>query len=198
MSASNRNPNPLASLQTVASHLEKRQLAFALVGGLAVSIRADVRFTRDIDFAISTTSDADTEQLVQSLQASHYEILALVEQKATQRLATVRLKSASGIIVDLLAARCGIEPEIVMRADHIAVGDFKMKVARAEELLAMKILSTSSKRKQDAVDIDALLDCNPDMNLSTVRDNLSLITHRGFARQQDLHAKLDEALASRG
>jgi hypothetical protein len=36
----------------IARALEARGRRFALVGGLAVSLRAEVRFTRDVDLAV--------------------------------------------------------------------------------------------------------------------------------------------------
>ena len=42
----------------------------ALVGGLAVSLRARERFTRDIDFAVAVATDAIAEQLVMDVQRS--------------------------------------------------------------------------------------------------------------------------------
>jgi hypothetical protein len=37
------------ALRAVAAALQERQAAFAVVGGLAVSARAEPRFTRDVD-----------------------------------------------------------------------------------------------------------------------------------------------------
>jgi hypothetical protein len=181
---------PLQLLQLIAATLDELGQPFALVGGLAVSIRAEVRFTRDVDLAIATTTDADTERLVHQLRSKRYTVSAIVEQEATHRLATVRLLSSSGTIVDLLAASCGIEPEIVERATKVQIGESLISVACPEELLAMKVLSSSKKRRHDATDALALLQCNPNLDLAVVRAHLALIEKRGFHRQQDLSAKL--------
>ena len=37
------------------------QVGIAVVGGIAVSVRTEPRFTRDIDFAVAVESDADAE-----------------------------------------------------------------------------------------------------------------------------------------
>jgi Nucleotidyl transferase AbiEii toxin, Type IV TA system len=57
-----------------------RSVRFALVGGMAVSLRAEVRFTRDIDLAIDTATDA--EVLVFALRDEGYRVKALVEREA--------------------------------------------------------------------------------------------------------------------
>lgn len=73
---------------------------------------------------------------------------------------------------------------------HIAVELRKRPVARAEELLALKVLSMTEGRPQDRMDAESLLAVNPDLDLETVRDLLARITARGFNRGQDLDEKL--------
>ncbi len=63
---------PEVALADVARLLRERRVPFALVGGLAVSIRSEVRFTRDVDLAVTVTSDAAMEALVLDLAAAGY------------------------------------------------------------------------------------------------------------------------------
>ena len=109
------------ALAHVAEELRRRHHRFALVGGLGVSIRGEVRFTRDVDLAIHATSDDEVEALVRDLASAGYAPLTVVEQDAKSRLATVRLRAPSGIVVDLLAASSGIEEEVVDRATEVAI-----------------------------------------------------------------------------
>lgn len=65
----------------------------------------------------------------------------------------MRFRSRRGIAVDLLFASSGIEAEIVQRAEIFVLPDMgAIAVARAEELLAIKILSMAPKRLQDRID----------------------------------------------
>jgi Nucleotidyl transferase AbiEii toxin, Type IV TA system len=164
---------------------------FALVGGLAVSVRAEVRFTRDVDLAVVVSDNSEAESLVSELKDKGYRPVALVEHDTQHRLATARVLSKRGIKVDLLFASSGIEREIVERSDLVhlsAVGD--LPVARAEELLAMKVLSMTDRRLQDRLDARHLLQYNPALDLAVTRSNLELIAARGVARDQDLQQKL--------
>jgi Nucleotidyl transferase AbiEii toxin, Type IV TA system len=193
-----RDSSPGDALLRAAEELDRRGQAFALVGGLGVSVRGEVRFTRDVDLAIAVASDAETEALVLSLGASGYTVVAVVEQEAVKRLATVRLKSPSTVVVDLIAASSGIEAEVVARAEAVSLDEgATVRVARAEELLALKVLSMTSARPQDRMDAQSLLEVNPNLDLGVVRELLGLITARGFHRAQDLGAKLDRLLARR-
>jgi hypothetical protein len=106
--------------------------------------------------------------------------------------------SSSGIAIDLLAASSGIEREIVARSSNVTIeGIGVVPVARAEELLAMKVLSMDDRRLQDRIDAESLLALNADIDVAGVRDNLRLITERGFAGHQDLAAKLQLLLNAR-
>ncbi len=181
-----------AVLGDIACQLRSRGVDFALVGGLAVSIRAEVRFTRDVDLAITSADDAATESVVRGLSRAGYRTIAVVEHVARERLATARLESQSGVVVDLLAASCGVESEVVARATPVLLeGAGEVPVARAEELLAMKVLSMTERRLQDRLDATNLLLINPSLDLADVRALLGLIAQRGFDRGQDLAQKLD-------
>jgi hypothetical protein len=188
---------PEVALGDIVRQLRRLEKPFALVGGLAVSLRAEVRFTRDIDLAVAASDDADMERLVYELRDAGYVAIAVVEHQERQRLSTVRLASPSGIVVDLLAASSGIEAEVVARATAVSFEQIgEIPVARAEELLAMKVLSMTERRLQDRIDAINLVLLNEGLDLDAVRENLARITERGYHRDQDLLAKLEAVLAS--
>jgi hypothetical protein len=184
------------AVEVIARHLIRLRINFALVGGLAVSVRAEVRFTRDVDLAIQVATDADCEHLIRELRAVGYEVVAIVEHETRKRIGTVRLRSPQKIVVDLIVASTGIEEEIIGRAttEELEPG-LPMPVATAEDLLAMKILSMRDQRPQDRTDAANLLLMNEAMNIALVRESLTLMTERGFDRGQDLQSKLDAVLA---
>ena len=152
----------LTALQAMAAALRELRRPFALVGGLAVSIRVEPRFTRDIDLAVGIADDAAAETLVADLRARGFSLQLSLEQRAMGRLAAVRMtppgETASGIVVDLLFASSGIESEVCAAADllEIAAG-VVIPVATSGHLLVMKVLSRSAERPQDETDLRALL-----------------------------------------
>lgn len=84
-----------------------------------------------------------------------------------------------------------IESEIVDSATPVDFeGAGSVPVANAEELLAMKVLSMTDTRLQDRIDAQRLLQFTPELDLARVRQHLARITDRGYAREQDLEAKL--------
>ena len=104
---------PEQALVDVTARLTRLGVSHALVGGLAISIRAEVRFTRAVDLAIAVGSDADVESITRALATEGFALVAVVEQDEKKRIAIARLRSPSGIVVDLLAASSAIEREIV-------------------------------------------------------------------------------------
>jgi hypothetical protein len=191
-----RGTAPEEVLGDAASHLRRLEVPFALVGGLAVAARGEVRFTQDVDLAVVRPDDAAVEKLVRDMAANGFVPVVLLEQESVGRIATVRLRSRSGVVVDLLAASCGIEPEIVERASTLEVeGAGTIPVAQVEELLAMKVLSMRPKRPHDVTDAKGLLATNPSIDLGLVRRLLATIRERGFDRGEDLEAKLEGLLA---
>lgn len=186
---------PEAALAAICRELRARSRKFALVGGLAVSVRAEVRFTRDVDLAVRVANDEDAEALVYDLRAVGYTPIATVEHQTRGRHSTARLLSCEGVKVDLLFASSGIEDEIVGRATSVEVaGVGSIPVASAEELVAMKILSMTEARLQDRIDVQNLLEFVADIDIDRIRDDLARITERGFHREQDLAAKFASML----
>ncbi len=188
------------ALSEISIQLTALDARFALVGGLAVSARAEPRFTRDVDLAVSIENDKAGELLIRELTGKGYRTLVLVEQDTADRLATVRLGSVSegseGVVVDLLFASSGIEPDIVQSAEEIEILDgLVLPIATTGHLIALKVLSRDDQsRPQDAADLKALLSIACDADLQLARRSVQEITRRGFHRGRDLIALLDQAM----
>jgi hypothetical protein len=78
------------ALAAAVLNLRQDRRLFALVGGLAVSVRAEIRFTRDVDLAVDVANDAEAEATVSALRDRGYRAIALVEHESLSRLATAR------------------------------------------------------------------------------------------------------------
>lgn len=185
----------LDAIRRAGGHLDALERPWALIGGLAVSVRAEPRFTRDVDFAVAVSDDADAEGVVAELLGRGYRLLFTVEQDAVGRLATVRLalpgSDAGGVVLDLLFASSGVEPELVAAAERLEVlPGLSVPVPRTGHLLALKVLARDDvTRPQDVADIRALLAVADDAERARAREALALITARGYHRQKDLLAE---------
>ncbi len=190
------NRDPLKALVAISKLLSARNRQYALVGGLAVSIRSEIRFTRDVDLAVIVADDADSEALIYDLKQASYIPVISIENETHGRLATIRLQSPNGVIVDLLFASSGIETEVVTRSTIVQMKRrVELPVANAEELIAMKVLSMSKHRLQDRADVQRLIQYSSNLDIARIQDNLALIESRGYNRDEDLQAKFDDLYA---
>jgi hypothetical protein len=178
--------------------LRALRVEWAVVGGLAVSARAEPRTTRDIDAAIVVAGDEEAERIIRLLRDRGYVLDTVLEQTGVGRLSAARLLRQGdnqGILVDLLFASSGIEAE----ADVLEIlpGLFT-PVAKTGHLLALKVLALRpdrpQERPQDFADIRELLKIADEDEVERGRQALDLISQRGFNRDKDLEAELEEQL----
>lgn len=177
-------------------------VGWALVGGLAVSARAEPRTTRDIDVAIAVADDREAESLIRRLRDRGYLDEVVMEHRDVGRLSTIRLTrrgAAVDLFFDVLFASSGIEPEVVEGADTLEVlPGLAVPVAGVGHLLALKLLALRPdrphERPQDFADIRELLRVASDDDLRRTREALALISARGYDRGKDLAAGLEEQL----
>lgn len=189
----------LTALQGIAQALDERGFPWALIGGLAVSIRAEPRFTRDIDLAVAVDDDASAEALVSHLQVLGFSLRLSLEQLALNRLATVRLlppgEPEQGVVVDLLFASSAIEPEICREAERIEIAPgLLVPVARVGHLVATKLLAASPDRPQDDVDLHALLGHLTPEEQACAFSAVDRIQLLGANRGKSLRQELDQRL----
>lgn len=168
---------------------------YAVVGGLAVSARTEPRFTRDVDLAVSVSDDASAERLIRHAAQRGYQAFSLVEHDVARRIATVRLRSQSGIL-DLLFASSGIEAETVQEAEGMELlPGIRASVARVPHLMALKLLARDDRtRPQDIVDLVRLNEVATATDRARVRELVELIERRGYHRNRPLREQLDDLL----
>ena len=185
------------ALRRLATDLIELDLDWAVVGGLAVSARAEPRPTRDIDIAVVAESDQQAERIVAALTGRGYSIESVLEHKVTARMATVRFRAPGenlqGVLVDLFFASSGVGPEIVEAAGTLELWPgMAIPVATTGHLVALKVLAS---RPKDLEDLKWLLETADSTELRRARETLSLIQERGFDRGKDLRAMFEAVQA---
>ena len=174
---------------------------WALVGGLAVSVRTEPRFTRDVDLVVAVRDDDAAETTARRFVAAGFVVASTIEQEATGRLATIRLTLGPepdvGVGLDLLFASSGIEPEVVAAAEPLTIlpgMPAPTLVARTGHLIALKLLSRSELRPTDDADLVALRAVAEPVDLQLALDAVRLIGARGYGRGRDLQEALSALL----
>jgi hypothetical protein len=186
-----------SALHRAVADLDALKVRWALIGGLAVSVRSAPRFTKDLDFAIAVANDSEAEDVVHQLRGRGYQPVEVHEQDYVERLSGVRLeRSGSDVIVDLLFASSGIENEVVTSATRLEVlPQLSAPVATTGHLIALKTLAG---RNQDLTDLGSLIPAASTEDLDVAREAVRLIHARGFNREQDVAADLDKLIAELG
>lgn len=186
----------------ITQDLAEADAKFAVVGGLAIAIRAEPRFTRDIDLALAVADDPQAERILRTLILKGYRPLAEMDRNDRPRLATMRMippghtldeiDRGEATIIDLLFACCGIEEEVVATAEPlVVVADVIAPVAQIPHLLAMKCLSHGKHRPLDLVDIQSLILRATIVELSEARRLVKLIESRRFNDRRPLSTEFE-------
>lgn len=134
--------------------LEARGIEFALIGGLAVSLRGQPRMTVDVDLVMLADVDRALE-LVRDIDATPFEPLFPGVEEVVARSYILPLRHrTTGIRVDVAIGMSGFERQAVRRAAPVSIGAVRVPVVATEDLLIMKALAG---RPQDEEDIRGLI-----------------------------------------
>ncbi|MFN9368003.1 MAG: nucleotidyl transferase AbiEii/AbiGii toxin family protein [Planctomycetia bacterium] len=134
--------------------LEARGIEFALIGGLAVSLRGQPRMTVDVDLVMLADVDRALE-LVRDIGATPFEPLFPGVEEVVARSYILPLRHrTTGIRVDVAIGMSGFERQAVRRAAPVSIGAVRVPVVATEDLLVMKALAG---RPQDEEDIRGLI-----------------------------------------
>lgn len=169
----------------VQKDLKDLEIRWALIGGIAVSLRSEPRSTRDLDLVIATRSNRDADSLIRDLVARGYRRLEPDQHRAhraTGRVAMDRLltpkENVEGVAVDLLFAFSGIEEEVVAAAEPMELTrGHSLPVATRGHLMALKVLAG---RLQDKADFAKLLEEADSRDLMEAELAAELIDRRGL------------------
>ena len=142
------------TLADAATWLAAENIAYALIGGLAVSLRGQPRVTADVDMVIAV----DVERallLVAALEHSNFRPLFADVTDVVQQSFILPLRHRrTNVKVDLAIGLSGFEQQAIARAERLSVAGTMVSVATAEDLLIMKAMAG---RPQDDVDLRGLV-----------------------------------------
>jgi hypothetical protein len=137
------------ALVDVTELLKARQFPYAVIGGLAVSLRGEPRVTADVDLVLGITIDAAID-LIPSLKGTSLEPLFSGVEEVVQRAFILPLRHRpSGVNVDLAIGLSGFERQALARAEAMNIAGHDVMVATAEDLLIMKLIAGRPRDQQD-------------------------------------------------
>jgi hypothetical protein len=145
----------LTALLQCVQALDRRQIRYALIGGVATGYRSRPRFTQDLDFLL------DVPQLVlpgllEDLHARGFDFDTEVTIREWTREHLTAL-SFHGLPIDWLKPVLPCYQRVLEEARPEVVLGCPVRIAAPEGLILMKLLAF---RRQDQVDIESLLAAN--------------------------------------
>lgn len=177
----------LAELQRAFAALEMRWFLF---GAQAAILHGVARLSADVDVTIDL-GDKSSRDVVDALAAAGFDLRvgdAAGFVDATRVLPFVH--RVSRIPVDVVLAGPGLEDQFFAGAQERAVGEARVPVVSAEDLVAMKVLAG---RPRDVGDVEAILRVHrDDLDLQRIRTTLALI--EAALDRRDLLSELDRLL----
>lgn len=178
----------LTALLLSVQALDRRQIRYALIGGVATAYRSRPRFTQDLDFLLDVPQlvlpgllddlhargfDFDTEATIREWTREHLTIL-----------------SFHGLRIDWLKPLLPCYQRVLEDARPEIVLDWPVRIAAPEGLILMKLLAF---RSQDQVDIENLLAANRgQLDLDRIRREWAAI-----ASLDDPHMQRFEEMVAR-
>jgi predicted nucleotidyltransferase len=138
---------------------------FVVVGGLAVVFHGSTRITQDLDVCYSA-EPANLEVLGRALLELDAKLFGIDEDvpftpdaKALGRTEILTLATKHGKL-DLLRSPSGAPPYPKLRegAELVQAGDFAIRVASPEDLIAMKQSAGRAKDLADIEELEAIVD----------------------------------------
>jgi hypothetical protein len=147
------------TLSEIANFLEQCEVPFAVIGGIAVAVRGESRFTADVDLVLGIDLD-QARELLANVEESPFRPLFTDAQEVleTSFLLPLRHKE-SGIKVDLAIGMSGFEQQVIARSTDVPIASRTIPVASAEDLIVMKLLAG---RPRDIEDIDGIVAAHGD------------------------------------
>lgn len=138
------------TLTDTARFLEEHSVSFAVIGGIAVSVRGEPRFTADVD-AVVGLELTGALALLEATEGSPFTPLFPDAEDVVRTSLILPLRHRqTRIKVDLAIGLTGFERQLIGRAEETDIGNVRVPIATAEDLLLMKVLASRPRDTEDA------------------------------------------------
>jgi predicted nucleotidyltransferase len=179
----------LGALQAVSKWLSGSGVEFAVIGGVAASLRGRPRVTKDVDL-VAFVDENDWASLLRS--GAKRGIVPRIDNaldfaRTTRVLLLVH--EPTHIEVDLSFGLLPFESELVQRAEVREIHGVRFPLATAEDVIVMKALAL---RPRDVADIEGIVESVADLDLDRIRATVATLS--AALEGEDHLSRLDEIL----
>lgn len=189
-------PKPIGHLRpalaAVLGWCESFEVPCVIIGGVAVSALSRPRFTDDVD-ALVLVPDKDWTAFLEATEGHGIGARIANPLEFARRYRILLLRHhPTNLDIDVSLGALPFEHDVVHRSRHVKLGRLSVPLPRYDDLIIMKAVA---HRDQDLLDIAALIDASPRLNVTRIREVL-----REFAEILDtpeLVTDIDLLLAAR-
>ena len=148
------NDGPNSTLADLDDWLRAQGVSYAVIGGIATTVRGEPRFTADVDVVVGIDLDRAL-QLLDSLISSPFRPLFTDVADVVKKAFILPIRHiSSGIRVDMAIGMTGFERQLIARATEATIGGRSIPVATAEDLILLKVLAG---RPRDVDDVSRIV-----------------------------------------
>jgi len=139
-----------SAIRELHEFLTSHGIAYALIGGVAVQLWGEPRYTQDIDLTVVLDMSRERE-LVHAI-TTHFEPRISDADTFALDNRVILVRSGSGCPIDISLGLPGYEEEVISRAVSVDFGPGAegIKVCTAEDLIIMKLVAARPRDMDDA------------------------------------------------
>jgi hypothetical protein len=157
-------------LSRLARALAEADVPYMVIGGQAVAVHGQPRFTDDIDFTVGL-GPTDTRRVLAAVRPTGLSP-AVPDPEAFVRQTHLLpcVDDATGIVVDFAFTDSAYELQAIRRATSIQIGEQSVSIASPEDLVIHKVIAS---RPHDLKDVAGILTKHDSFDAAYVREWLA-------------------------
>jgi len=145
----------------ITEGLEKKRIPYMIIGGQAVLMYGEPRFTNDIDITLGVNTDKMKEILALAKELSLSSLIENTDEFIKKTMVLPLKDDLTGIRIDLIFSFSLYEQQAIENSQKILVNTKEVNFARLEDIVIHKIIAG---RARDIDDVKTILSKNPGYN----------------------------------
>ena len=154
------------ALEQISRGLEKLSVGYMVIGGQALLVYGEPRFTKDIDITLGVGVERFSE-ILKLIFEWKWKVLADKPEEFVKKTMVLPCQDPeTGVRVDFIFSFTPYERQAIERANSISLGKTKVRFASPEDFIVHKMVAS---RPRDLEDIRSVLLKNPNLNFPYIQ-----------------------------
>lgn len=153
----------LGGIESVIKLLERLNINYAVIGGMALQVWGRERVSKDIDIAVDVEEEK-LNNLINLFKLPPFNLRGDLQRIGNSLILFVTYEdqgTSFPVNVDLFVSHSEFEAEALLRAEEVEIFGIKLKVITAEDLILYKLIAS---RPIDIIDIQSIFEENKDID----------------------------------